>query len=192
MLVKILTCKLNKLISHIFKSVFSSAKANSHVHNGIINIFKPWSLIKEWALAKTKFGKHLPFALHSLFYFPVYSTNSYSFATLLLKSLLRSSRIWTHVFLFFPTYSKMLTTSGSPMFPIYSPCFHNSSPSSRLQTPYPTSFSHAFFKADLHSAPLPSLSSLLANHDLSSFKISEFCAVFFFLLIFFIVLYLLI
>lgn len=114
MLVKILTCKLNKLISHIFKSVFSSAKANSHVHNGIINIFKPWSLIREWALAKTKFGKHLPFALHSLFYVPVYSTNSYSFATLLLKSLPKSSRIWTPVFLFFPTYAKMLTTSGSP------------------------------------------------------------------------------
>lgn len=132
MLVKILICKLNKLISHIFRSVFSSAKANSHVHKGIINIFKPWSLIKEWALAKTKFGKHLPLALHSLFYFSVYFTNSYSLATSLLKSLPRTSRIWTPVFLFFPTYAKMLITSGSTVFPIYSPCFHNSSPSSFL------------------------------------------------------------
>lgn len=91
MLVKIRICTLNKLFSHIFKSSFSSAKANSPLHKGIINVFEPWNLLKEWALDKTKFGKPLPFALISLSYFPIHSMNSCSPATSLLTSLLRTS-----------------------------------------------------------------------------------------------------
>lgn len=104
MLVKILICKLNKLISHIFNSVFSSAKASSHVHKGIINIFKSWSFIKEWALAKTKFGKHLPLALHSLFYFQ-------SIPQTLTVLLLHFSKVFHRL----PEFEPLFSCSFQPM-----------------------------------------------------------------------------
>lgn len=62
-------------------------------------------------------------------------------------------------------YAKMPTKGGCPLFPIWSACFLDSNPWSIPETPYLASSSCPFFKANLNSAPLPTLPSLLATCD---------------------------
>ena len=154
------------------KSVFISAKNKSHVHKGKINISKQWSLIKECALAKKKFRKHFFFTQHSLFYLPIHSTNLCSLTTSLFQSHLRISMVCPPTpqslqscLPLLSAYARMPTKGGCPLFPIWSACFLDSNPWSIPETPYLASSSCPFFKANLNSAPLPTLPSLLATCD---------------------------
>lgn len=154
------------------KSVLISAKAKSHVHKGKINISKQWSLIKEWALAKRKFRKHFFFAQHSLFCLPIHSINFCSLATSFFQSHLRISMVChrppnlcSPVFHFIQPMPRCQPKVALHCSPCGAHVFWTPILGSYQETHYLTSSSYPFFKANLNSAPLPTLPSLLVTCD---------------------------
>lgn len=123
-----------------------------------INIFKPWSLLKEWVLAKRKFGTNFFFAVLSLFCLPVHSTPSPAIS--LCQSRLRMSMIWpllnfaalsSAYFQPMPRYCPKVAST----FPHMEPCFPHSSPWFRPGDALPYLFFLTLLQGQFQQWPIP-------------------------------------